>query len=105
MVGCFNHAFAQWIGRKLVDLRQAKHVTKDSFSLDFLKNSSLNGQYFVSYDVVSLFTNIPLEETINIIIDQLYPKTPGLAAKDQLFCGMTKTIFRVLILSTLLLYK
>ena len=94
MVGCFNHAFAQWIGRKLVDLRQAKHVTKDSFSLDFLKESHLNGQYFVSYDVVSLFTNIPLDETINLIIDQLYPKTPGLAAKDQLFCGMTKTIFR-----------
>ena len=94
MVGCFNHAFAQWIGRKLADLRQAKHVTKDSFSLDFLKESHLNGQYFVSYDVVSLFTNIPLEETIDIIIDQLYPKTPGLAAKDQRFLGMTKTIFR-----------
>ena len=94
MVGCFNHAFAQWIGRQLGDLRQSKHVTKDSFSLNFLRESNLNGKYFVSYDVVSLFTNIPLDETINLIIDSLYPKIPGLAAKDQLFKGMTKTIFR-----------
>ena len=48
MVGCFNHAFAQWIGRQLGDLRQAKHITKDSFNLDFLKDSKLNGKYFVS---------------------------------------------------------
>ena len=63
-------------------------------SVDLLKESHLNGQYFVSYDVVSLFTNIPLEETIDFIINKLYPKTPGLAAKDQRFLGMTKTIFR-----------
>ena len=94
MVGCFNHAFAQWIGRQLGDLRQSKHITKDSFNLNFLKDSKLNGKYFVSYDVVSLFTNIPLDETINLIVDSLYPKIPGLAAKDQLFHGMTKTIFR-----------
>ena len=94
MVGCFNHAFAQWIGRQLGELRQAKHITKDSFNLNFLKDSKLNGKYFVSYDVVSLFTNIPLDETIQLIVDSLYPKVPGVAAKDQLFHGMTKTIFR-----------
>ncbi|KAL5253031.1 hypothetical protein ACHWQZ_G015704 [Mnemiopsis leidyi] len=94
MVGCFNHAFAQWIGRQLGDLRQAKHITKDSFNLNFLKDSNLNGKYFVSYDVVSLFTNIPLDETIQLIVDSLYPKVPGVTAKDQLFHGMTKTIFR-----------
>ena len=37
MIGCYNHAFAQWIGRQLGELRQSKHVTKDSFSLDLLK--------------------------------------------------------------------
>ena len=94
MVGCFNHAFAQWIGRQLGELRQAKHITKDSFNLNFLKDSKLNGKYFVSYDVVSLFTNIPLDETIQLIVDSLYPKVSGVAAKDQLFHGMTKTIFR-----------
>ena len=71
MVGCFNHAFAQWIGRQLGDLRQSKHVTKDSFSLNFLRESNLNGKYFVSYDVVSLFTYIPLDETINLIISKV----------------------------------
>ena len=94
MFGCYNHAFAQWIGRQLSDLRKSRHVTKDSFSLDFLKNSQLNGCYFVSYDVISLFTNIPLDETINLILTALYPKIPNVAAKGQLFNGMTKTIFK-----------
>ena len=95
MVGCFNHAFAQWIGKQLVDLRQAKHIAKDSFSLlNLLKTSKLKDKYFVSYDVVSLFTNIPLDETINIIIDSLFPKNSGVAAKDQRFKGMTKTVFK-----------
>ncbi|KAL5265063.1 hypothetical protein ACHWQZ_G005969 [Mnemiopsis leidyi] len=39
--------------------------------------------------VVSLFTNIPLDETIQLIVDSLYPKVPGVAAKDQLFHGAT----------------
>ena len=36
---------------------------------DFLFKPS---DILVSFDVVSLFTNVPLEQTINIIADQLY---------------------------------
>ena len=32
------------------------------------------GYQMVSFDVVSLFTNVPLEETINIIIKRIYDK-------------------------------
>jgi len=39
---------------------------------EFNPNSKLN---MVSFDVVSLFTNIPLAETIDIIISHLYDKT------------------------------
>ena len=32
------------------------------------------GYQTVSFDIVSLFTNVPLEETINIIIKRIYDK-------------------------------
>ena len=94
MVGCFNHAFAKWIGGKLEHLREAKSIAKDSFSLNFLRGPSLTGCHFVSYDVVSLFTNIPLDQTIDLILEKLYPKTPGIRARDQRFVGMSRTVFK-----------
>ena len=94
MVGTFNHSLAKWMGRKLESMRTARSIAKDSFSLHCLKDSNLGAQYFVSYDIVSLFTNILLDETINHIIDTLYPKTPGVSQKDQRFEGMTRTVFR-----------
>ena len=94
MVGTFNHGLAQWIDRKLEPLRTAPSIAEDSFSLLYLRDSSLGSQYFVSYDVVSLFTNIPLDETVNHIVDTLYPKTAGISQKDQRFEGMTSTVFR-----------
>ena len=94
MVGCFNHALAKWISRKLEPLREAKSIAKDSFSLDFLRGPSLSDCHFVSYDVVSLFTNIPLDQTIDLILDKLFPKATGVSAKDQRFAGMTRTIFK-----------
>ena len=94
MVGCFNHALAKWISRKLEPLREAKSIAKDSFSLDFLRGPNLSGCHLVSYDVVSLFTNIPLDQTIDLILDKLFPKTTGVSAKDQRFAGMTRTIFK-----------
>ncbi len=44
--------------------------------------------------MVSLFTNIPVDETIQVILDALYPTLPDVSAKDQKFKGMTKLIFK-----------
>ena len=43
-----------------------------------------------SFDVVSLFTNVPLDETIDVIVDTLFPD-------DQLICGLDKCNFRKLL--------
>ena len=37
--------------------------------MDQLKEASINGKCLVSYDVNSLFTNIPLKETIKLAVD------------------------------------
>ena len=50
---------------------------KDTFhAVDEIKkiDTSLlnNGYKLVSFDVVSLFTNVPLKRTINVIVDRIY---------------------------------
>ena len=46
---------------------------KDSFQfLNHLEGFNLNNYFMVSYDVRSLFTNVPLKETIRITMDRLY---------------------------------
>ena len=43
-----------------------------------VKNANLCKNVFVSYDVTSLFTNIPLQETIDIAINLLFNHNPNL---------------------------
>ena len=50
---------------------------KDSFDAgERIRNISPtdmeNGYHFVSFDVVSLFTNLPLKRTLNLILDRVY---------------------------------
>ena len=55
------------------------HSAKDTFSfVEELKAVSVTYKYVVSYDVTSLFTNIPLEETIHLTIDLLFEAKPDL---------------------------
>ena len=48
---------------------------------------------YVSYDIVSLFTNIPLDETIDYIIESIYTdkKLPQICSK-LVFCRLLKKI-------------
>ena len=50
---------------------------KDTFSfvslfLICIKNANLSRKFLISYDVTSLFTNIPLQETIDIAINLIF---------------------------------
>ena len=64
-------------------------MAKNSFSLTYLAESELSAGHFVSIDVVSLFTNIPVDETINIILDALFPSLPDVNPEDQRFKGIS----------------
>lgn len=62
-----------------------------SNSYEFFRSiSSLNlprNSFLSSYDVTSLFTNIPLEETIDIICDRIF-------SSNEIFHGMVRRVFR-----------
>ena len=72
-IGTFNHGIATWLCKKMTPLIPSKYTTKDSFTfVEDLKRLNLDQKVMVSFDVVSLFTNVPLYETIDIAIDLFF---------------------------------
>ena len=53
--------------------------SKDSFPfVSQIKNANASRNFFVSYDVISIFTNIPLQGTIDIAINLILNPNPNL---------------------------
>ena len=64
-IGTFNYNLAHFLCDLLSPLVPNDYSCKDTFSFaSQIKNANLSKTFFVFYDVTSLFTNIPLEETI-----------------------------------------
>ena len=73
----YNYQLAKFLGKLLDHVITNDHSTKDTLSfIEELKTVSVTNKYMVSYDVTSLFTNIPLEETINLTINLLFEAKP-----------------------------
>ena len=74
-IGSYTYELAKFLVPILSPLASNKYSIKDSFSFvqDLLTITS--APYMCSFDVVSLFTNIPLEETIEICLNKLYATT------------------------------
>ena len=71
--GSFNHECAKWFSDILSPLRSHSTNLKDTFSLtDEVKNLSLNDSVMYSFDIVSLFINIPLQFTLQLILDTIF---------------------------------
>ena len=86
MVGSYNHGLATSLSKLLEPMRQSTNVCTDKFGLaNMLGQSNLQTSYFVSYDIDSLFTNVPVEETIGVILDHLFPS--GTSRRDYTYNG------------------
>ena len=101
----YNFALAKWLDDKLKPLSINQYTITDTFEfVNEVHGLAINsGDMVVSFDVSSLFTNVPLEETIHILADKAFMNdwfnvTHGLnlskqdlvdllrgATKDQLF--------------------
>ena len=94
MTASAQHELARWLTEVLEPVlrRFSSHVVSDSFNFcDDLREhwwgKSLNNSFMCSFDVKSLFTNVPLNETINICLDLLYrcdDITPPVIKEDLL---------------------
>jgi hypothetical protein len=93
-VQTYNYKLAKYLDEILKPLVNKEYMLKDSF--DFVnKVAHLNPEkdkFLVSFDVESLFTNIPTVETIDIIIKLAYPRN------TKWFHDLTKDELRRLLL-------
>jgi hypothetical protein len=89
-IDTYNYKLAKYLDKILKPLvNDNEYILKDTF--DFVnKIKELNvaaDQYMISFDVESLFTNIPTDETIEIILNQIYENATslyhGLLRKDM----------------------
>ena len=78
-IGTFNYNLARFISDLLSPLVPNDYSWEDTFSfVSQIKNANLSKRFLVSYDVTSLFTNIPLQETIDIAINLIFDHNPNL---------------------------
>ena len=74
----FNYNLARLLCDLLSPLVPNDYSCKDIFFVSQIKNANLSGKFLVSYDVTSRFTNIPLQETIVIVINIIFNHNPNL---------------------------
>ena len=86
--GSFNYAMSKCMVSVLKVLCSNQYTVCDSFTFaQEIKETNNNNYIMASFDVESLFTNIPVKETCDIILNKLFP-TP-----QTLHQGYNKKIF------------
>ena len=78
-IGTFNYNLVQFLCDLLSPLVPNDYSCKATFSFVFqIKNGNLSKTFLVSYEGISLFTNIPLQENIDIAINFIFNHSPNL---------------------------
>ena len=90
-ISTFNYNLSCFLCDLLSPLGPNDFSCKDTFSFaSQIKNANLSRKFLVSYDVTSLFTTIPLQETIDIAINLIFNDNPNLnTTKKELFLFAT----------------
>ena len=73
--GMFNYTLAKWLDEKLKPLSVNQQTVSEIFVFFANKLREMkikDGEVLVSYDVLSLFTNIPVDETIESITERAF---------------------------------
>jgi hypothetical protein len=72
--GSYNYKLAKWLDERLKPLATNAYTIADTLSFaDEIRNLHVNeDDVLVSYDVTALFTNAPLQETIDILVKKAF---------------------------------
>ena len=78
-IGTFNYNLTSFLCDLLSLFVPNDYPCKDAFSfVSQIKNANLSRKVLVSYDITSLFTNIPPQQTIDIAINLIFSHNPNL---------------------------
>ena len=76
-ISTFNYDLTRFLSDLFSPVVPDDYSCKDTFSfVSQIRNANLSGKFLLSYDVTSLFTNIPLQETIDIAINLIFNHNP-----------------------------
>ena len=83
-IGTYNYNLIKLLTDMLDPAIPTEYCTKDSFSFcKEIQEVSSSNIFMISYDVCSLFTSIPLKETINMAVNLIFDKYPDLKITRQ----------------------
>ena len=83
-IGTYNYNLYKYLCELLSPILPNEHCTKDIFTfVEELKEVNINDKFLVSFDVTSLFTNIPLKETIKLAVDLIKTSYPNLKISSE----------------------
>ena len=68
----YTYKLAKYLVKILQPLTINEHIVKDSFHFAEEMKNITNAPFLVSFDVSSLFTCVPLDETIELCLDKLF---------------------------------
>ena len=78
-IGTYNYQLAKFLGGLIAPHLPNDYCVQDSFTfVQDLQKVSAHNKFLVSFDVCSLFTNIPLEETIDLAVQTIFTNTPNI---------------------------
>ena len=85
-IGSYNYNLSKYLTGLLAPHIPLEYCSTDSFTfVKDLREVSSHNKYLVSFDVVSLFTNIPLNETIDLAVNLILQNEPSIKmSKSQL---------------------
>ena len=92
MVNTPTHELSKWVAELLKPIRDelVKHSLKDSFEfVDKIQNLNVKNEWMCSLDVVSLFTNVPVCETIDYICQYINENHSNFRLKE---CDLRKLL-------------
>ena len=77
-IGTYNYEIAKYLTNKLSPYIPTEFTVKDSFTfVKLVSEINMSDKYLVSYDVNSLFTSIPLKQTIDIAVNVICTNEPN----------------------------
>ena len=101
-IGTCNYELAKYLCILLEPHIASEHCALDTFTfVREINELPLSGKFMVSFDVESLFTNIPLEECVNLAVDYISKGNPDL----QLTKTELRNLFKFATSQTHFLFK
>ena len=95
-IDTFNYSLTRLFCDLISPLVRSDYSCKDNFSfVSQIKNANFSKKILVSYDLISLSTNIPLQETIDITKNLIFNHNPNLniTKKELPFCYITDSFY------------